>query len=349
MKSSLKSSKDYGSMATTDPSKSTKAWSSGSETDVNAGDAPVTFADLGVRPEAEIVQTYFGKRRPISSLSRKEWVFGALAILSIVGAAGLTIERLVDLKKDSQDFTFAMVLLLTICFCLFYVLNGIFGERPYELLIFIVGTLILMIYSIVNYAQTINTSTLKQYERDIKLARLIIVVALGPVNIVLGAIIAREYYLSRNLIFRTVGANIDLQGTLTLVILVLKAGVTHLDTLEIVVLAVGVCYAAMWFACGLYAMYGENKILVFIVLAFSLFEPAYIIYKFVDVGMDWKTPTDNRLVPAAIIMAGALGLLVRAALCCFLIYVYRNFGRGMREKAYGKIGGESKASPTAST
>ncbi|XP_038074829.1 uncharacterized protein LOC119742735 isoform X2 [Patiria miniata] len=354
----------FGSMASTDPTKSSKAWSSGSDTDPNLNDEPVTFADLGVRREAEIVETYFGKRRPLSSLTVKEWAFTALAVLSILGAAGLTVERIVDLKKDSPDVTFAIVLLLTLSFCLFYVLNGIFGERPYELIIFIVGTLIMMIYCIVNYAQTINPSPaeqpteqppLKQYEKDIKLARLIIVVAIGPVNIVLGSIIAREYYLSRNLIFRTVGANIelqdlcsriffteslfkiDLQLELTLVILVLKTGLMDWTTLEVVVLVVGVVYSIFWCGLGFLSMYKENKIMVYVLLAFSWCEPAYIIYKLVDVGLDWDKFQNAKLIPAAIIIASVLGLLVRVAVCGFMVYVYKNFDRGMREKAYGKV------------
>ena len=46
-------------------------------------------------------------------------------------------------------------------------MNGLFGERPYELLIFIIGTVILMIYSISNYMQTV--ARLDLYEKKIKM------------------------------------------------------------------------------------------------------------------------------------------------------------------------------------
>ena len=53
-------------------------------------------------------------------------------------------------------------------------------------------------------------------------------------------------------------------------------------------------------------------------------------------GMEWMSFKDNKLVPTAIILAGALGLMVRIALCGFLIYVFRHFGEGMKEKGESK-------------
>ncbi|XP_033642182.1 uncharacterized protein LOC117302368 [Asterias rubens] len=341
--------KDYGTM-TSSSEHAGRHWSDSEP----INDPPTTFADLGVIREAATVQTFFGKRRPLSSLTHKEWAFAVISILSILGAAALTIERIVFyVENPTSDVTFAIVLLLTLGFCLLYVVNGLFGERPYELLIFIIGTVILMIYSISNYMQTV--ARLDLYEKKIKMARLILIAAAGPVNIILGAVIAREYYISRNLIFRTVGANVDLQNLcskiffteslfkidlqleLSLVILVLKEGFNDVNALDIVVLAAGTLYALVWFLNGLFAMRLENSVMMYLLWIFSIFEPAYIVYKIVDLGKEWSHPDYYQNIRAAIILGGACGLFIRCSLIGCTIYVYRNFGKGMKEKAYGEF------------
>ena len=37
-------------------------------------------------------------------------------------------------------------------FCAYYVLNGVLAERPYEILVFVIATVIVWVYIIANYA-----------------------------------------------------------------------------------------------------------------------------------------------------------------------------------------------------
>ncbi len=39
-------------------------------------------------------------------------------------------------------------------FVLFYILNGVFGERAFEVFAFVIGTFIVLLYCIINYANS---------------------------------------------------------------------------------------------------------------------------------------------------------------------------------------------------
>ncbi len=56
----------------------------------------------------------FLQRRPISSLSTLEWLFLGIALLSTLGALGLTLERIIDVPKNGVDAVFAVLLLINI-------------------------------------------------------------------------------------------------------------------------------------------------------------------------------------------------------------------------------------------
>eukprot|EP00057_Strongylocentrotus_purpuratus_P010273 XP_011664747.1 PREDICTED: uncharacterized protein LOC100889110 [Strongylocentrotus purpuratus] len=196
-----------------------------------ASDGAITFEDLGIPTgTGGMVRTPVGQRRSLKDVTTLEWIFLVLSTLSILVVSALTIFRLVELIRDSKsnvaqttpiptptpsasseasddtDKVLAILLLFNAVYILFYVLNGVFGERANELLIFVAGICIVLVYCIINYLQQGSTS------HAVKLARLILISAAGPVLGIMALYIAYRYYDSRNLIFRTVGANIELQG-----------------------------------------------------------------------------------------------------------------------------------------
>lgn len=325
---------------------------------------PTTFEDLGIpqseRTTAQPVTTVFGQRRKWNSLSKLEVAFLVIALLSILSTMGLTLERIVDIlmnhRAGTDDFTFALVLLMSTAFCVFYIINGVFGERAFELLVFIGGVLIVLGYSIINYTQ-VDPDVTRRTPKTVKLVRLILVSVFGPIDIIMGLIIAKQYFESGNLVFRTVGANLDLQRMcrnmnlyvsvlkfdlqlqLTLVILVLSNG-TQLELTEILVLSIGIPYSIIYTVLGWLAVRFENKIMAYIFFLGSVAEPAYIIYKIIDLSANWQESKTNRelLIPITVICASWAALGIRIILMVTSIRAVRNFGLGLKEKAYGNTG-----------
>lgn len=148
----------------------------------------------------------------------------ALSLISITASLGVTIDRIIDLKKEHDanatsnrmqvhlhsqdetraDFTFGILLLWTAIFAYYHVIVAIVSERPYDLVTYIVSTLVVWAYVVLNYLKTPDPP-------QTKLIRLIITSAFVPFIVGVGTILCRRYLLSRSLIFNTVGANIDLQ------------------------------------------------------------------------------------------------------------------------------------------
>lgn len=324
----------------------------------------ITFEDLGIpTSDRGVVSTPVGQRRSLKDVSALEWVFLVLSSVSIVVVIILTILRLVEILENTSsgqptptpsseetDVVFAILLLFNTVYILAYVLNGVFGERANELLIFVAGICIVLAYCIINYFQAGSTS------QKVKLARLILICAAGPVLAVMAIYIAKKYYESRNLIFRTVGANIelqdmcqymflcesllkfDLQLEVSIVILVLD-DVTSVSLLEKLVLGIGITYGVIWAIVGFLSMRWESKQLTWVFFVSSVLEPAYIIYKIVVVAQDFDPNGDFnvQLLNYAIIICSILGLLTRVAVVLCMSKVYSNFGKGLKEKAFGAV------------
>ena len=114
-----------------------------------------------------------------------EWAFLLLALVSILGTLGITIQRVVYTRthkydggsksctdwKCNPDFTFAILLILNlgtvhklftarmkICFtpvflafCTVYAVDGVLREQKYEMLTYGGGVLVITVYVISNY------------------------------------------------------------------------------------------------------------------------------------------------------------------------------------------------------
>ncbi|CAG2221507.1 unnamed protein product [Mytilus edulis] len=278
-------------------------------------DAPITFADIGITKTPQLADTRLGKRRVFKDINKQEIGFSTVACVSLVAALVLAIVKIVELAKDQNtkdpDFTFALIVIINTIFCLYYVLNGILAERPYEILVFVLANIIVWIYVIANYAISPG---------DIKLVRLVLACILSPILIVLGVLIAKLYNDSGKLIFRTVGANteqqamcktmfaffgllkFDLQLGLSMVVLILTNG-TKTDTQDIVILSVGPVYTVICFLLG-YLSTGEN----------------------INDG--------NLALAATTFTCAALALIIRISVAIFAVRTYLNFGYGLSEKVF---------------
>ncbi|XP_046360895.2 uncharacterized protein LOC124138347 [Haliotis rufescens] len=314
-------------------------------TDDDNDGPPLSFADLGIPTGPQIETTVAGKMRKIQDTETKEKVFLALSGIAIIASTAFTIYKLATVDKAQADFVFALVIIVNACFCAFYLVHGVLKERPYEIFILVITTVIMLIYLIVNYSVGA--------EGTIKLVRLIIACCLAPFVALMGGWLGREYMLSGNLIFRTVGASstlqsmcknlflfldllkLDLQLGITMVILILVNGI-NVNTLDIVVLCVGIVVTIGWFVLGHACVRFEHKIMTYVFWGLSPLELGYIIYKIVKASQRLSlAPVVAPALAACSVTAGILAALTRVGVIILTYFVYRNYDNGLKEKAFG--------------
>ncbi|CAN7986946.1 unnamed protein product, partial [Ixodes hexagonus] len=283
----------------------------------------------------------FPQAKHLRDVSRKEWLFFGVSALSLLVSLGFTIERLMTLPSNSDDYTFAIMLCYTACFCFFYIVHGILKERFYEIVVFIVSSVIVVVYLVLNVAST--------YDKDptpvIKIVRLCLALVFLVAILFWGVQVARGYWLERRLLFHiNAKANLqsmyqklfvcsslisfDLQLQGSMLIFVLENGTAALDKMEIWVLSVGPVVTCLWAVAGLLAMDHESKPLV--VLFYVLWAPnvVYIGYRLYTLS----SSDSQTVLFRATITCAILALLTRAAVAVVMLLVVQNFGKGLRER-----------------
>ena len=152
-------------------------------------------------------KTRIGNVRNVSRFTLLEWGYLLLVTFSILGVLSLSIKSLVsfsttiNVSNDSTDvlqggwnkpcdswtcradFIFAVLLLVNLAFCTYYTVDGLFRERGFETLAYVLGVVAVLLYVIINYA--------RNYEIDhvFKLVRLILVCIFAPPNILMAVIV----------------------------------------------------------------------------------------------------------------------------------------------------------------
>ncbi|CAI8017670.1 hypothetical protein GBAR_LOCUS10695 [Geodia barretti] len=138
--------------------------------------APAAAPDSGPKFTRK---TIFGDVRNWRRFAWFEWVFVAVASLTILTILGVSIQRFVyfqqhftnisvlnssDSDKHSyyhyycsnwtctNDFIFTVVLVLNIAFSALYVVHGLLQERMFALVAYSVTVVVIMLYVIVNYS-----------------------------------------------------------------------------------------------------------------------------------------------------------------------------------------------------
>lgn len=300
----------------------------------------ITFKDLGI-PGANLTESPFGlgTRRTFDDLQKKELVFIVVAGLSLLATLAITIEKLATLPKTSTDFSFALVLLLNTVFGIWYLVEGLLLERPHEILVLSISTIVVWFYIILNFA--LGT-------RDVvKMVRLIMVSALSPFIAVLGVLIARHYFDSGHLIFRTVGAQsfmqsmcrmmfgffgylkFDLQLSWSMVILVLTQGQT---LTEKVILSVGIVVVLGCALLGYLSVRLEKNVLSIIFSCTLIIQPIYIGYKVEQSLEHFSSANDNIAVPT--IICALASVTIRFIMVYFFIRSWLNYDKGLKEKVF---------------
>ncbi|XP_037289555.2 uncharacterized protein LOC119183319 isoform X4 [Rhipicephalus microplus] len=258
---------------------------------------PVSFGQLGIPTGPDLRNTtLFGPIKPLSAVSRLEWAFFTISSLSLLVSLGFTVERLISLEKDTDDYTFAIMLCFTSLFCFFYIVHGILKERYHEIAVFIFSSILLLVYLILNVvspSQTAGASIQKKVRLGVAVFFLLGIIYLGGK-------VSHSYWSERRLLFR-INAKEDLQAMLgwlflcssliffdvqlqgTMLIFVMNNG-TDVSHVEIIVLAVGPVVTLAGAIAGECTIRKESKVWlsIFVVLWFP--NVVYIGLKLYD----WK-------------------------------------------------------------
>ncbi|XP_046575473.1 uncharacterized protein LOC124283453 [Haliotis rubra] len=298
--------------------------------------------------------TAFGKTKTFAGLYPKEWAFLVVSTINILAAVGLTIYRLVvvvESDPESSDFTFTILLLINAGFSAFYVIHGVLHERVYELYALIVAILVVTMYCVLEYG-AFN----KEGQTTVKLVRLILVCILAPPNIFLAWAVAKDFgYLE----FRIVGASeylqhlykqasifscflkLDLQASVSFVVLALKEG-TDITLLEKINLGVGIPYTLLWSILGWFVV-RELRVWAWVFAVAGVVKPAYYLYKVIKVYTELAEDHEafSNTIVYSLLAAGAIALISWFILMAELIVVYRNFGKGLRERAFEVLATEN--------
>lgn len=322
---------------------------------------PSSFLELGldVEKESSTFDTRVGKYRKWKGLSIFEKIFLVSSLVFLLSFLALTTDRLVVVDKSSQDFTFVLLLLLNAVFCVYYVAHGIFREHGFELFVYAFSVGVVLIYCFENHFETELDS--------LKLARFVLVVVFVPPEIAFAVYLGWHYHQTKNLIFRTVGANLyrqnlcvkmymfadllkfDLQLECSVVILGLKGGVKS-NLTEGLLVGLGVPISLMWNLIGYLAVRYEKRTLLLIFIATGWLQPTYVTYKFIDIYHSWKSFTvpSDKLLPSCIIVCGFIGLFVHSTLIILVVHLGVNFDNGLGQKVFGSSKHQHQSSPPKS-
>ncbi|CAN8016827.1 unnamed protein product, partial [Ixodes persulcatus] len=290
---------------------------------------PPSFSQLGIPTGQGLQNTFLGPAKHLRDVSRKEWLFFGVSTLSLLVSLGFTIERLVTLSPSTDDYTFAIMLFYTACFCFFYIVHGILKERFYEIIVFIVSSVIVVIYLVLNVASN-------YYDKDptpaIKITRQTIALSsvsslLWPCFVALFQTKTGRSFFFRSPAFSTSFSAFDhslAQPELALKLSIPSRQAKFNAFCSTTLPLMGIIFALV----SSNHMDRESK--PWVALFFILWLPnvVYIGYRLCTLSSDesWT------ILFRATITCAILALLTRAAVAVVMALVVRNFGKGLMER-----------------
>ncbi|XP_052821486.1 uncharacterized protein LOC128246948 [Mya arenaria] len=309
---------------------------------------PLSFSKFGIDNRQGAVRTCLGKIRTLGSLSGLERLFLISSGVGMGTVLVLLVVKMALVTPKSTEFAFSLVLSFNILFCLYYLIHGVFCERPYELTVLVIGTTIDWVYLALNYCFTSQDT--------LKLVRLIITSLFGIGIITMGIILILKYHQSKNLIFRTVGANAELQNMCH--VMYVYIGVLKADLQVSVTLGVLECYDSnglmlkdyllmplallvgiFTYFTGYFSMRLESKKMAIAYIICWNTIPVYVLYLIVQASLDLIRGRDDvkleKEIYAVLFVACATSIIMRSLSLYCGIRAYKNFGKGLRQKVFG--------------
>ncbi|XP_077563209.1 uncharacterized protein LOC144178932 isoform X3 [Haemaphysalis longicornis] len=296
----------------------------------------------------------FGKYKNPKYLKKAEWWFLFVSFLSLVVSMGFTIHRLVTLPKDSDDYTFTIMLCFTTLVSSYYIISGVLKERWPELLVFIASCFILTCYLAVNvaYSSPIPSMTEKTARLTVGVIFLLFNAALGG-RLVYVYIDRREMVclincredMVKGLIWLFCCASLitlDWQLQATMLICALENG-TSATQVEIIWIVVGALLATIRIVAGYLSIYKESKPWMTAFYFLWIFNLAYMVFKCARLVSlapyeNWTTLYHASI--ACISCTLALWLI----LLFFMVKLAMNFGKGIKDALKRHDAGDERSS-----
>lgn len=308
--------------------------------------------DYGIAPTParSAVHVAFGRTRTLVGLTSTECIFLGISILNIVGALGLTIYQLIKASEEQNyfDIIFTILIIFNAVCCLFYAIHGLLRERAYELYALIAAMIIILLYCIVQYTVTTNSSI-------VKLVRLIAACILVPLDFILMVLVVKNFGW---LEFKIVGASealqqmyrqtakfstllkFDLQVTISFVILFMKLKLDQtmsISTVELVIVILGIPFSMAWDMLGYIMMRKEIASGAVAFLVLGLVKPGFYLFKIVQLYQALLLPSPikpSQYMTYTLLTAAAVAMIVWLFLMVELYFVYHNFGKGLKERVF---------------
>ncbi|XP_065830094.1 uncharacterized protein [Oscarella lobularis] len=294
----------------------------------------------------------FGRAKRLTALDRKEKAFLSIATLSILATVAVVIYRLAtlnnlneDKKEKLDDETFAVLLLLSCCFLLYFSFHGVLREREFELWAFIAALFIVAMYLVWNFVGTSDHANV----RTAKLVRLIIFFVAALPNGILAFLVSREF---RWLEFRIVGADpllqhmfqtysrfstllvFDLQILIYVMVMVYNPyGEAHLA--EKIVAPILAAFTFILLIVAVQGVTREKKILLQIWGVCIILEPIYFAWKCYWIAHKWNDTNFDRRLAEIFYVGAAIAIVVRGAAAYYASVCYNNFNQGLKQRAFG--------------
>ncbi|KAL5516549.1 hypothetical protein EMCRGX_G001910 [Ephydatia muelleri] len=325
-------------------------------------------------------KTRIGNVRNVSRFTWLEWGYVLLVSFSILGVLSLSIKSLVAFSTTNNDttcasfsancstnihescdswtcrvdFIFAVLLLVNLAFCTYYTVDGLFRERGFETLAYVLGVVAVLLYVIINYKMNPGTGS----DHLFKLIRLILVCIFAPPNILLAIVVwwrmgrinflmvgsVRSLlwaYQIRSCFVTLVVFNVELMASVTTLAFARKS--TFLSNAEMVVLPVVLCMTILLAIFTILTVSYEWWKAMVLYYFFSLIPTSYYIYKIVNVVInlqDYHCTVDQcssprvtyQTVAVVQLFACGLGTLAYFGIIPVAVLTHRNFGKGLKER-----------------
>ncbi|CAF3408795.1 unnamed protein product [Rotaria sp. Silwood1] len=264
---------------------------------MDSGRTPTFAGGLRLATETAIEESGFlGTHRGLGNIRWYEYTFLIIGILAALITDGLTIARLINLGSlNDPDFAYGILILVHSIFLLLFLITGIFYQRITDIVAFFVSAVMLTVYVIAHYfARRNGPNDGHTTQGKIRLARLIFTTVFNVCFIPLTILVIRDYRrdeFSKRLFGAFPAARLPLKiysifdcvarvsTMLSISTLLLNLyNYTGYETVDRVLLIIGIPLTLLWLGMGIGMVRLENYILVCIFYLLSLFQLGFLGY-----------------------------------------------------------------------
>ncbi|CAF1341391.1 unnamed protein product [Rotaria magnacalcarata] len=260
---------------------------------------PTFSGILNLTTEHAIEESGFlGTRRGKINIRWYEYTFLALSLLAAIVTDGLTIARIAQSDPSNDpDFAYGILILVHSIFLLIFLITGIFYQRITDIVAFFLSSVLLTIYVIAHFiAKITHNNDGQSTQAKIRLVRLIFTITFNLCFIPLAVMVIKDYRrdeFSKRLfgvfpaarrplkIYSIFDCVVRINTMLSISSLLLNLyNVTGYETVDRVLLIIGIPLTLLWLSMGIGMARLENYMLVFIFYIFSLFQFGFLGYSF---------------------------------------------------------------------